>query len=173
MPTLSRFALPLLVVALSIGLVACDSSGSDPPEDPDDGTQVARTFSVTVTSIDGSYPFSDQNQNGLAYAINGEVGKVITLERGQTYEFELGSGVDPDHPFYVAETAEGGGSSAFRDNPAFQTTGTVTFTPPSAAPDSLFYECGNHVYMGGKMTITDTATGGDDEDDDGDDGGGY
>ena len=167
MPTLQR-SVPLLsplAIALIVGLAACDSGGSNNSESPEPERQVAQTFSVTVTSTDGSYPYADQNRNGVAYAIDGEVGKMITLERGKTYEFELGSGVDPNHPFYVAETAEGAGNDAFRSDPAFQTTGTVTFTPPSDAPNSLFYQCGNHVYMGGKMNITEST-------DDGDDGGG-
>jgi len=173
MPTTHRFTLPLLALALILagGLAACDSSGSNSEENNDDEPSIARTFTVTVASVDGSYPYSAQNQNGAAYAIDGEAGKVITLERGKTYAFELGSGVDPDHPFYVAETPEGAGNAPFRENPAFQTTGTVTFSPPSSAPDSLFYECGNHVYMGGKMMITNSATGGDGGGDDGDDGG--
>ena len=178
MPTMHRFTLLLLALALVLsgGLAACDSSGSNSEENNDDGPSIARTFTVTVTSIDDSYPYRNKNQNGLAYAINGEVGKTVTLERGKTYAFELGSGVDPDHPFYVAETSEGGSNAPFRENPAFKTTGTVTFSPPSSAPDSLFYQCGNHVYMGGKVTIADSATGGDDggnDDDDGGDDGGY
>jgi len=150
----------VLTVALVGGLAACDSGGSASENGDDDngGDDVAQTFSVTVESIEGTdYPYSDQNNIGVAYAIDGEIGKVITLERGETYAFELGSGVDPSHPFYVGTTAEGQGGDEFRDNPAKQTTGTVTFTPPSSAPDSLFYQCDNHVYMGGKMTITNAS----------------
>jgi len=167
-----------LVVAtalvLSVGLTACDSGGSSSNENGDGGgnggTDVAQTFSVTVSPLDGDYAYSDQNVNGVAFAIDGEVGKTITLERGKTYAFELEDGVDPNHPFYVGTTAEGGGSGAYRDNPALKTTGTVTVTVPSDAPNSLFYVCDNHIYMGGEMTITDSRGsdgGGGDSGDDG------
>lgn len=155
-----------LAGTFTFGLAACDSGGSTGSEtenDSDDGStsEVTQTFSVTVESIGNNYPYREENNQGVAYAIDGEVGKVITLERGNTYEFELGSGVDPSHPFYVGTTAEGGGGDEFRDDPAKQTTGTVTFTVPSDAPDALYYVCDAHVYMGGEMNITDASDSGD------------
>lgn len=148
------FLLAFLVTgALVVGLVACDSGGSNEQgEDPED--EVVQTFTVTVDSVDSSYSYSDQNDIGVAYAIDGNVGEVITLERGRTYEFEMGEGVDPNQPFYIGTSAEGGGGDEFRQDPAMVTTGTVTFTPSADAPGSLYYVCGNHVYMGGGMDIT-------------------
>lgn len=175
------WGLALLLIVGGIG-VACDSGGaSDGDDDDDDEDTIAQTFSVTVQGADSDYPYSEQNQNGVAYAIDGEVGKVITLERGETYEFELGDGVDGDdavssHPFYVDETAEGQQASPYSEGVenAGATTGSVLFTVPSSAPDSLYYECGNHAYMGGKMLIGASNSGDDDDGDDGgdDDGGG-
>lgn len=159
-----RFLQSLGITGVALGaggslLVACDSGGSNEDDEDDD---IARTFTVTVESVDDSYPYSDQNNIGVAFAIGGEAGRVITLERGKTYEFELGDGVDPNHPFYIGTTAEGQGGDEFRDDPAKATTGTVTVTVPSSAPDSLFYVCDNHVYMGGEMEITDSSSSGDD-----------
>jgi len=163
-----RFSVVLVVactMALALGLAACDSGGSN--EDDPPGDEIAQTFTVTVEGIDGSYAYSDQNGVGVAYAINGEVGRVITLERGKTYEFELQGtvGEGPNglpHPFYVGTSAEGGGGDAFMEDPAMETTGTVTVTIPSDAPDNLYYVCGNHTYMGGQMEITDSSGSGDD-----------
>ena len=163
-----RFSIVLAVactITLALGLAACDSGGSNEDDPPGDG--VAQTFTVTVESADDSYAYSDQNSVGVAYAINGEVGRVITLERDKTYEFELqGSvGEGPNgfpHPFYVGTTAEGGGGDAFMDDPAMETTGTVTVTIPADAPGNLYYVCGNHTYMGGQMQITDSSGNGDD-----------
>ena len=163
---------PLLLLALTVallgGLAACDSGGSasndDNGENGEDPGEVAQTFTVTVEEIDDSYPYSDQNNVGVAYAIDGTVGAEITLERGQTYAFELEGSVaeGPNgfpHPFYVGTTAEGQGGDEYDDgvDNATATSGTVTFTPPTSAPDSLYYQCGNHVYMGGMMTITDAS----------------
>lgn len=173
-----RFALFLsLAVVLTVGLTACDSGGSNGENGnggPDPG-EVDQTYTVTVESIDGTdYPYSDQNQLGVAYAIDGEVGRVITLERGNTYAFELEASVasgpqGEPHPFYVGNTAEGGSGDEYEngvDN-AMATSGTVTFSPPSSAPDSLYYQCGNHIYMGGKMMIAESSddnSGGNDDD---------
>lgn len=176
----------LLVLVLAIGMGACDSTGTNGEggengDNGENGEDVAQTFEVTVQSIDGTdYPYADQNNVGVAYAIDGEVGKVITLERGQTYAFELQSSVESgpnsmSHPFYVGDTAEGQGGDEFSDGVenANATTGTVTFTPPTSAPDSLYYQCGAHVYMGGKMMIEDGTSGNTGTGGGGDDGGGY
>lgn len=144
------------------GLVACDSGGTASENGNGSGNDVAKTFTVTVEDIDDSYPYSDQNSVGVAYAIDGEVGAEITLERGKTYAFELEPSVEEGpngfpHPFYLGTTAEGQGGDEYNDgvDNAKATSGTVTFTPPTSAPDSLYYQCGNHVYMGGKMMIDD------------------
>lgn len=146
----SLWVLLAFLVAAGIA-VACDSS----PNEEDEGPEIERTFSVTVESIDDSYAYSDQNNVGVAYAIGGETGKVITLRRGKTYEFKLGDGVDPDHPFYIGNTAKGQKTNPYSNGVenANATTGSVLFSVPQSAPDSLYYECGNHVYMGGKMMI--------------------
>lgn len=152
-----------------VGLGACDSGGENPEngENGDNGETVAQTFTVTVESIEGTdYPYSDQNTIGVAYAIDGEVGAEITLERGKTYEFELGESVESgpnnvSHPFYVATSAEGGGSDEYGEGVenAGATSGTVTFSPPSGAPDNLYYQCGSHAYMGGDVSIVESSDG--------------
>jgi hypothetical protein len=165
------FLVGALSVAVVVGLAACDSGGSNSENEE----TVAQTFTVTVESIEGTnYPYGDQNNVGVAYAIDGEVGAEITLERGKTYEFELGEGVESgpngmSHPFYVGTTAEGGGGDEYDDGVenAEATSGTVTFTPPSEVPDQLYYQCSSHVYMGGDMSIVDSS---DDSNSGGDDG---
>jgi hypothetical protein len=138
----------------SLAVTGCDSGGSDMGEP---GRDVAQTFSVTVQEVTSSYPWSEQNGIGVAYAIDGETGKEITLERGETYEFVLNYG--SNHPFYVGTNAEGQGTGRFSDGvetpDGNNTEGvSVFFTVPSDAPSELFYQCGIHVYMGGKMNVT-------------------
>lgn len=155
----------LLALGLGVGVVACDSgnSGMEDDEDDDDDNEpeITETFTVTVVGIGSSYPWSDQNNVGVAYAIDGEAGAEITLERGQTYEFVLEESVetgpeDFTHPFYVGETPEGQGNAEFGEGVenAHSTSGSVLFTPPASAPNSLYYVCDTHQYMGGEMTIT-------------------
>jgi hypothetical protein len=174
-PSIRATYRPLLFLALAGaligGLAACDSGGTasetgDNGENGDGpGDEVDKTYTVTVADIDDSYPYSDRNSVGVAYAIDGEVGAEITLERGKTYAFELEPSVDEGpngfpHPFYVGTTAEGQGGDEYGDgvDNAKAASGTVTFTPPTSAPDSLYYQCGNHVYMGGKMMIDDSSS---------------
>lgn len=168
-----RLSIVLAVVVtmtLALGLAACDSGGSNRDDDDPNGDDgIAQTYTVTVESIDDSYAYSDQNGIGVAYAIDGEVGRTLTLERGKTYEFELESSVEsgPEgfpHPFYVDRTAEGQGNDEFSEGVenAEATSGTVTFTPPTDAPDVLYYVCGNHVYMGGDIELTSSSSSSDD-----------
>lgn len=166
----------VLAIALSVSLVSCDSSGTNSENDTGNngGGDVTQTFQVTVESIDGTdYQYADQNNVGVAYAIDGTVGKEITLERGKTYAFELASSVEngpnnATHPFYIGETAEGQGGDEFSNGVENEkaTSGTVTFTVPSGAPSALYYQCDAHAYMGGDISITDNDGGGDNPDDD-------
>lgn len=165
----------LLTGALTVGLVACDSGGSSNEDSGENGGGgVAQTYTVTVENFDSSYQYSDQNNVDVAYAIDGEVGRTITLVRGETYEFELEASVEsgPEglpHPFYMDRTAQGQGNDTYSSGVenGSATSGTVTFTPPDDAPNALYYVCGNHAYMGGDIEITDPSG------DSGDDGGDY
>lgn len=144
-------------LVLAFGLVACDSSGS--AQDEEEGRDIAQTFTVTVADTTTDYAYGDRNEIGVAYAIDGTVGRTIELERGETYEFELGNSVE-GHPFYFATTPEGGGADEFTEgveNGGMQ-SGSVYFTPPEGAPGSLYYQCDFHVYMGGDISVVDAGS---------------
>ncbi|SVA95912.1 uncharacterized protein METZ01_LOCUS148766, partial [marine metagenome] len=89
----------------------------------------------------------------------------ITLYRGNTYKFKVDA---LGHPFYLmTEPVSSGlasdGSTSILYNTGVTNNGadkgTVTFTVPTTAPDSLFYQCGNHSAMHGVVKIkTVTAT---------------
>ena len=153
-------ALGIFGVGAGSLLTACDSGGSNDPGEDNGGQDIAQTFDVTVQEIDSNYPYSAQNNIGVAFAIGGAVGRVLTLEPGKKYEFALQDSVaegpngDP-HPLYIGRTAEGQGGDEFSEGVenAKSTSGSVFFTPPSDGPDTLYYQCNNHVYMGGKIEI--------------------
>ena len=78
----------------------------------------------------------------------------ITLIRGATYEFDT-TAAGATHPLEI-RTALGG--SAFVDaglanNGVAQAI--ITFTVPSTAPDTLYYQCTNHANMEGTLNIVD------------------
>lgn len=100
-----------------------------------------------VNSGTSAYLFTG---NGLASASN----PAITLTRGETYTFTVDA---PGHPFYINSTQGTGTSNAYNDGVSNNGTqsGTVTFTVPANAPNTLFYNCEFHGGMTGTFTIVD------------------
>ena len=87
----------------------------------------------------------------------------ITLYRGNTYKFKIDA---EGHPFYFMTEPVSSGLASDGSTSIVYTKGvansgadkgTITFTVPSDAPDSLFYQCGNHGAMHGVVKIK-TAT---------------
>jgi len=117
-------------------------------------TLTAPSVSYTVTNNgSGAYTFS-----GSAEGDNPNIGP---LYKGGTYTFNLSA---TGHPFYLT-TDNGTNFSAgtyFGEYTSGVTgsrtdSGTVTFVVPSNAPDTLYYQCGNHSVMRGAITIKDLA----------------
>ncbi|HJU38637.1 MAG TPA: hypothetical protein VJ724_03630 [Tahibacter sp.] len=96
--------------------------------------------------------------NGFgAWAIDGVDNPSLTLERGQTYTFQL-QNVGGIHPFNINTIDTTGSGSRYNvgvsNNGATGNT-AITFVVPAAAPNTLHYNCGNHAAMNGPITITD------------------
>lgn len=117
-------------------------------------TLTAPNISYTVTnSGNGAYTFS-----GNAYGDNPDIGPFY---RGGTYTFNVSA---TGHPFYLT-TDNGTGFvagsyiSEYTDGVTGSRTdsGTVTITVPSDAPNTLYYQCGNHSAMGGTIRVKDLA----------------
>jgi len=110
--------------------------------------------SYTVTNNGaGAYTFS-----GAAKGDNPNIGPFY---RGGTYTFNVSA---TGHPFYLT-TDNGTNFSAgtyFGEYTNGVTgsrsdSGTVTIVVPNDAPDTLYYQCGNHSAMRGAITIKDLA----------------
>ena len=83
---MKSISLVVLAAVVTVGIVACDSSG---PEDEEPRDEIAQTFQVTVASIEGTdYPYSDQNSVGVAYALDGTVA-AIEDDRRRHFEFSV------------------------------------------------------------------------------------
>jgi len=99
------------------------------------------------------------NQGASAYlftgeGLNSEVNAAITLKRGETYEFIVDA---PGHPFFI-KTAQNTGTGDTFDNGVTNngaSQGTITFTVPADAPNTIFYICEFHGSMTGTFTIID------------------
>lgn len=87
------------------------------------------------------------------YTINGSPDPGFTLQRGVTYVFQLSNvGI---HPFWIKTNTGLGGNGAFLTGVVNNggNSGSVTFTVPATAPNSMLYQCGNHGVMSGTLTI--------------------
>ena len=90
---------------------------------------------------------------------------ILTLYRGNTYKFSVNA---KGHPFYIMTepyknkvAADGSTSTIFDTGVTNNGTdyGTVTFTvPTTGAPDTLYYQCGNHDAMYGILQIKDASS---------------
>ena len=110
------------------------------------------TYNVANSGA-GAYTFS-----GAAAGDNVNIGP---LYRGGTYTFNITA---PGHPFYL--TTDNGSNYAsgtyfgeYTDGVTGSRadSGTITFTVPADAPDTLYYQCGNHSPMRGQITVKDLA----------------
>ena len=108
---------------------------------------------TVVNNASGGYTFS-----GSAKGDNPNLGPFY---RGGTYTVNINA---TGHPFYFT-TDNGTNFSAgtyFGEYTSGVTgsrtdSGTITFTVPSNAPDTLYYQCGNHGAMRGAITVKDLA----------------
>lgn len=117
-------------------------------------TLVAPNVTYTVTNNSaGAYTFS-VTQSGN----NPQLGPFY---RGGTYTINIDA---TGHPFYFT-TDNGTGFVAGSYVGEYTTgvtgsrteSGTITFTVPQDAPDTLYYQCGNHAVMRGVIPVRDLA----------------
>lgn len=111
------------------------------------------SYNVDVQSM--AYYFT-----GSAMGSNPELGP---MRRGGTYTFNFSANV-AGHPFYLTTDdgtnfVSGSYIGEYTDGVtgSRNTSGTLVFTVPQNAPDTLYYQCGNHSSMRGSITIKDLA----------------
>jgi hypothetical protein len=90
------------------------------------------------------------------FVFNGVGDPPIRLFRGFRYQFNVTSG--SIHPFWIKSVQGASGSAnAFSNGVTGNgtTSGQVIFQVPTNAPDTLFYNCGNHASMTGQFQLSD------------------
>jgi len=109
-------------------------------------------FNVDASTKDKTHPFFGLG-NKHGFVVNGEQGKPIVLVRGETYIFDVKTGVA--HDFYFTRIAKGWGAGTYAEGVEGQFTfdGEVTFTPGVTTPKLLYYGCRNHKNMGGAIYV--------------------
>lgn len=110
-------------------------------------------------AIAGTVPavtnFNVVSNGATSWVINGVNNPSLTLVRGGSYQFSL-QNVAASHPFFINTINTTGTANQY-------TTGVtgnggtgntvIAFMVPISAPNSLFYNCGNHGSMNGTLTI--------------------
>jgi len=114
--------------------------------------QVAQNNKETVN-------YRVQNSGISAYVIDFQNNPTLTLERGNTYVFNLT--LDGIYPFWIKTSPTTGLGEIYNvgvsRNGAIQ--GLVTFTVPQDAPDILYYAAENQINMQGALNIVNASAG--------------
>jgi hypothetical protein len=143
-----HFLIVLSIFLFSLTYISCSTNDS--------------TSSTTSTTSNDNSTYSD---NGTIftvtvisskYYIDGILTKSLTLKKGYTYFFDSTDSTTNNHPLFIG-TISTGGSYTYEYTSGVTksrtTTETLTFIVPSDSPSTLYYNCGNHVAMGGTITI--------------------
>ena len=142
---MKKCLLIFLVYCFSLTVISCgtkdntsDNTSTESSTYSDNGT----TFTVTV--------------NSSKYYIDGILTKSLNLKKGYTYYFDSTDSTTNNHPLFIGTTSSGGSYTYEYTSGVMNsrtTNETLTFVVPSESPSKLYYNCGNHVSMGGSITI--------------------
>lgn len=115
------------------------------------------TGRIRIVDANETSSFDVSNIGATSYVFSGtgfdnDENSNFTLRRGRTYQFSVNT---PGHPFIIKSVQGTGTGNAFNDGVTNNgiATGTITFTVPSDAPDTLFYVCEFHGSMTGTFAI--------------------
>ena len=140
-----HFLITLFLLLFSFTIISCgtndntaNSTNTESSSYSDNGT----TFTITV--------------NSSKYYIDGIQTKSLILKKGYTYYFDSTDSTTNNHPLFIGTTSSGGSYSYEYTSGVTNsrtTNDTLTIVVPSDSPSTLYYNCGNHVSMGGSIAI--------------------
>ena len=145
----------ILYGLIIVFVYSCSSSSSDdgmmPNPDPDPDPMV--DFTVRAATKTANHPWVNEGHS-VGYTINGNQGATLELIRGTKYVFDVNT---PGHPFYIStdDTGVGAGEVTNGVTGSMTTNGTLSFTPNSSHPDTLYYQCSVHPKMGYFILLSD------------------
>ena len=116
------------------------------------------TFQVAQNTKE-SVNYRVTRTNVTSYNIDNDPNATIVLTRGNTYTFTLF--LQGDFPFWIKTVPTTGTGDAYSSGVSRNgsTTGTVTFTVPQNAPNTLYYSCQNQSLMRGTISVVDAEPG--------------
>ncbi len=109
-------------------------------------------FDVTAATKDQTHPHYGEGSK-LGFVVNGVQGRSLVVVRGKTYTFNVHT--NPMHDFYLTLEPMGWGTGTLTEGVKgnFTYRGVVTFSPTAATPDTVYYGCRNHQFMGGEIHV--------------------
>ena len=134
------FTLKTIVYLCLYALLSSCSGGSS--STPAAATSNSNTYTVNANNAPSSF------------TINGTNNPTLTLQRNQTYTFTISE--TSNHPFYIMSVQGTNTANAFTSGVTGNgtTNGTLTFSVPVSAPNTLYYNCSIHAGMTGVINIT-------------------
>ncbi|MDQ2178179.1 hypothetical protein [Marinifilum sp. D714] len=146
------FGFILLMIYSCGGGSDSDDGGMMPNPDPDPDPMI--DFTVRTVTKTSNHPWFNQGST-IGYTINGNEGSQLNLTRGTKYVFDINT---PTHPFYIStdDTGVGAGEVSNGVTGSKTQTGTLSFTPNSNHPDTLYYQCSAHPKMGYLIILSDS-----------------
>ncbi|MBI3902000.1 MAG: hypothetical protein HY306_03520 [Nitrosomonadales bacterium] len=138
-------------IIFTLVMLMCSAASSFAGDTPQ-AASAEPEYTVTVAPKDKSHPHFGKGSQ-LGFVIDGTQGRELVVVRGKTYRFNVNT--SPMHDFYLTTGAIGWGTAALTDGVSgnFTFRGTVTFRPGAETPDTVFYGCRNHQFMGGEIHV--------------------
>jgi hypothetical protein len=151
---------PVDFIFASLGALFDSSSSSSSSEESSSSSSEESSSSSSSSSSEGTVieqTFNVTNSGSSAYIIDGLSNPTLTLTRGLTYEFLINA---LNHPFWIKTSATTGTGDTYNEGVVNNgiTDGTITFTVPLDAPNTLFYICQFHSSMGGTINIVGSSS---------------
>jgi glucose/arabinose dehydrogenase len=147
---LQRFQALRLIIGLA-GLLAFFLATA-----PQTFAQDGSPFTVIVEEKTSEHPhFNEGFPSG--FTVDGEQGKELAFTRGTTYTFQMDD-VPSFHPFYLTTNERGSGAGSITEGVSGNEQ--LTFTPTASTPDTIYYNCVNHAFMGYRINIESAGGGG-------------
>jgi len=117
---------------------------------------ISPSDTIAANQVDQSFSVINNGQGN--YVINGSSNPALSLVRGQTYEFNISA---TGHPFWIQTappTWPFTGVSTLTTNDGVTNNGTqngtITYTVPFDAPNTLYYRCQYHSTMFGSIQVS-------------------
>ena len=126
-----------------------------------DDANFATTITNQIAAKADPYSTAPVTVSGGKYYIDGEQQVILTLQPGRTYRFDQSDASNNSHPLRFSEiedgTHAGGGATEYTTgvtiNGTAGNTGAYVEIEVTHATPRLYYYCGNHTGMGGKVSV--------------------